>query len=168
MDVGAWGVVVALAIGIGSIWVSVWSAKHNSRTAREERVRERRTDAYLSILQNAERTSLAWWNWVHNMSNWGEIETGLTIPRSEIEVSDSDLATAEALLAAFGDPALRDAHSCWLETIERLRAERGYLNAETLLDERTGDPDADRAYKLWQEQLAALATLEIIVREGVS
>jgi hypothetical protein len=168
MDAGSWGVVVALAIGIGSIWVSIWSTRYAGKSAREERARGRRVDAYLAILQNAERTSLGWWNWVHNMYYWGEIESGLTIALSDIEARDHDLANAEALLSAYGNSSLRRAHQDWLATVEALRAERGRLNAETIQHERTGDPDADLALALWRDQQAALEKLEEIVRRAVS
>jgi hypothetical protein len=108
------------ALGVGS---GVWATRLTRSLTREGRFEERRIDAYLEILRHVEHKTL-WWERRHlriEATGDPQYTYGLsTLPGLPRAPEVDELATIDALLAAFGSEQLVESCEGWVNSSERL------------------------------------------------
>lgn len=98
-------VITSGVVGLCGLAAAVWSTHHNGKLVREGRVQERRIDAYLQLLRLVERHTL----WIERSMQGAEV-TGdpyADAPKLPVDPDPAELATIDALVAAFASEKLR-------------------------------------------------------------
>lgn len=116
-------VVTSGLVGILGVGAGVWATTMSQKLAREGRFEERRIDAYLEILRLIEHTTLWWSQRLMRLEASGDpqYKYGLSsMPELPRTPAVDDLATLEALLAAFGSSKLVQTCQGWVASTVRL------------------------------------------------
>lgn len=108
------------ALGVGS---GIWATRLTRSLTREGRFEERRIDAYLEILRLVEHKTLWWERRLLRMEATGDPQYTYgysTLPELPRAPEVDELATIDALLAAFGSEQLVESCEGWVTSTERL------------------------------------------------
>lgn len=106
--------------GVGA---GVWATRISQRLAREGRFEERRIDAYLEILRLVEHRTLWWGRRLMRLEVSGDPQYTYghsTLPDLPRAPEVDEVATFDALLAAFGSEELIESCDGWVASTERL------------------------------------------------
>lgn len=108
------------ALGVGS---AIWSTHVTQGLVREGRFAERQIDAYLEILRLIEHKTL-WWQRralrLEASDDYAYKYGHLSLPELPRAPEVGELATIDALLAAFGSRALVESCAGWVASSDRL------------------------------------------------
>lgn len=108
------------ALGVGS---GIWATRLARSLTREGRFEERRIDAYLEILRLVEHKTLWWERNLLRTEATGDPQYTYgysTLPELPRAPEVDELATIDALLAAFGSEELVESCAGWVTATERL------------------------------------------------
>ncbi len=141
-------VIVAALSGLGGILVAVWTTRRNELMTREtlasnervthdNRVEDKRADAYVELLRLIEREAMALASTMEQLEHRTEPDYGQPSPRRIDRPPPYDRASLSALVAAFASPAVRQLIGQWSEVVASFDREHGRLQFEW---EQSGDP----------------------------
>lgn len=137
-------VITSGLVGLLGVGAGVWATTTSQRLTREGRFEERRIDAYLEILRLVEHRTLWWAQRVMRLEASGDpqyIYGPSNMPELPRTPEVDDMATLDALLAAFGSSQLVQTCKGWVASTVRLA---GLLEAAAWnYDQNYAGPDTE-------------------------
>lgn len=161
LEVAVAAVIVAALSGLGGIVMAAWTTKRNERMTREalatnekltrdtlaanerlaseNRIEDKRTDAYLELLRLIEREGLAVESTMTRLDALTEPDYGQAKPRTTDRPPLSERAAINALLVAFGSQALKLRVESWADSVRQFDEEYDRLAFDWM--QNMGDPN---------------------------
>ena len=162
IGVAGWGVIAAFTIGLLTLAVTiVLSFRAEGRAERTRRL-ERKTDAYLRLLQLCHMRDVAIDAVTSNLNMHYALEAGFGQRREVLKISEESNAEMYALRDAFSSSAVAEAHYKWNESV--LAFERELEMVQAIANEEQDLPDTGKLERLAVNEADRLLDLGELIR----
>jgi hypothetical protein len=114
------GTVVAGLSVIVTAGTTIWVTRQNRKAQREERT-QRRFEAYVQVLEFAQREGQYLAARKYNFEQWTWDAYGVAQRRTATQPEPTARATTDALVLAYASPDVTEAHRAWLAAVDAAR-----------------------------------------------